>query len=241
MMEEKIKGATKIYYQLLKGGEIKRTLNKELYNLYANNIDVQETLKFMAEESKCDLLLTTDALYMIPRPENDIIGFNYKNDEDFKSVKDETDYYLGLYIITVIINEFYSSISPMEFISVNELVKKVERRLEAAASKDDAEELENEYKYNIRSLKDAWFAKENIPGDKEERIGKQTWSYQYRYGCVRRMIIFMTNQDLVLYSKEDDEIRPTHKLNDIMNYYFLDNRRKAEIESIFFENIREGL
>jgi hypothetical protein len=238
-MEDKIKGATKIYYQLLKSGEIRRSLNKDLYNLYANYSDVQDTLKYMAEESKCDILLTTDALYMIPKPENDIIGFNYKNDEDFKSVKDETDYYLGLYIITVIFNEFFNTISPMEFISVDELVKKVEKRLETAALKDDVEEIENEYKYNIRNLKDAWFAKENIPGDKDERLGKQTWSYQYRYGCVRKMIIFLSNQDLVLYSKEDDEIRPTQKLNDLMNYYFLDNRRKAEIESIFFEGAKE--
>jgi hypothetical protein len=237
-MEDKIKGATKIYYQLLKSGEIRRSLNKDLYNLYANYSDVQDTLKYMAEESKCDLLLTTDALYMIPKPENDIIGFNYKNDEDFKSVKDETDYYLGLYIITVIFNEFFNTISPMEFISVDELVKKVEKRMEAAALKDDVEEIENEFKYNIRNLKDAWFAKENIPGDKDERLGKQTWSYQYRYGCVRKMIIFLTNQGLVLYSKEDDEIRPTQKLNDLMNYYFLDNRRKAEIESIFFEGAK---
>jgi hypothetical protein len=238
-MEDKIKGATKIYYQLLKSGEIRRSLNKDLYNLYANYSDVQDTLKYMAEESKCDILLTTDALYMIPKPENDIIGFNYKNDEDFKSVKDETDYYLGLYIITVIFNEFFNTISPMEFISVDELVKKVEKRLEAAALKDDVEEIENEFKYNIRNLKDAWFAKENIPGDKDERLGKQTWSYQYRYGCVRKMVIFLTNQGLVLYSKEDDEIRPTQKLNDLMNYYFLDNRRKAEIESIFFQGAKE--
>jgi hypothetical protein len=127
----------------------------------------------------------------------------------------------------------------MEFISVDELVKKVEKRLEAAALKDDVEEIENEFKYNIRNLKDAWFAKENIPGDKDERLGKQTWSYQYRYGCVRKMVIFLTNQGLVLYSKEDDEIRPTQKLNDLMNYYFLDNRRKAEIESIFFQGAKE--
>ena len=233
-MEDKIKGATKIYYQLLKNGEIRRGFNKELYNLYANYSDIQETLKYMAEESKCDILLTTDALYMIPKPENDIIGFNYRNDEDLKNVKDESDYYLGLYIITVIFNEFFNAIAPMEFMSIDELVKKVENRLVAASNKEDVKKLESESRYNILSLKEAWFAKENLPGDKEEKIGKLTWSYQYRYGCARRIIIFLTNQGLVIYSKEDDEIRPTEKLNDLMNYYFLDNKRKAEIENIFF-------
>jgi hypothetical protein len=233
-VEDKIRSATKIYYQLLKSGELKRSYNKELYNEYVGSGEVQETLKYMAEESKCDILCVGDVLYMIPRPDNDIIGFNYKNDEDFKGVKDEADYYLSLYIVTAIFNEFFNSIAPMEFISIDELVKKVESRLLAASAREDVKELEGEYRYNIIALKDSWLAKENIPGDKDERAAKLTWSNQYRYGCIRRVAIFLANQGLVIYSKEDDEVRPTQKLNDLMNYYFLDNKRKSEIEAIFF-------
>lgn len=231
-----VRKATRIYFALLKNGEIRKSQERELFNLYHSSLGVQEMLKAMIEESKCDILTTLEAIYLIPKPENNIIGFNYKDDEELKNIEDNMDYYINLYIITFIFNEFYNLSQPVEFISVDQLVKRITKRLDIAAEKENIKEIENEIKFNITELRDAWRGKKEVPEDKEAEEGKFTRSLKCRYGCVRKAIVFLKNQGLILYHKEDDEIRPTEKLNDLMNKFFLLNERKLEVESILYGN-----
>lgn len=232
----KIKEAMKIYFALLRNGEIRKTQERELFNLYHSSIDIQEVLNMMVEESECEILITLEAVYLIPKPENRIIGFNYKDNEELKNIDNLMDYYMGLYIITFILNEFFNSIDSVEFISVDRLVKGITKRLDIAAEKDNIKEIEQDIKVNITELRDAWRAKKEVPEDKNAEEGKMTKSMKCRYGCVRKMIVFLRDQGLILYHKEDDEIRPTEKLNDLMNNFFLLNERKCEVESVLYGN-----
>ena len=229
-----LKDAIKIYYALLRKGEINNIRDKEIFNLYINDEKIKETLETIVDDTHYDLVVRAENIYMIPRLTNETVVFSVKKDLLIngvgKKVDKQLDYYLSLYLMSSIFNEFFHKISPSKFLSVDKIIEKTTERLTRAANQEDVDEKELEIGYRILDLQKNWTVREyKISEDAEENI-----NFKSQYGCVRKVIKYLSDAKLVEYWTTEKEITPTKKLKDLMNYYFLDNRRKEMVERILF-------
>ena len=56
-----------------------------------------------------------------------------------------------------------------------------------------------------------------------------------KYAVVRRICKLLENEKLIYLIDEDNEIRTTRRLDDIMSYYYLNDSRLDEINKIFLQ------
>jgi len=233
-----LKDAIKIYYTLLQKGKITNTRDKEIFNLYINHESIKETVDAIADGTHYDLVIRAETIYMIPRLTNETVIFSVENDILIKGIgkkaDKQLDYYLSLYLMSVIFNEFFHKIAPLKFLPVDKIIEKATDRLTRAANQEDIEEKEHEIGYRVLDLEKNWSVREYKKNDDTE----ENINFKSQYGCVRKVIKYLDDAKLVEYWVAEKEIRPTDKLKDLMNYYFLDHKRKEVVEKILF-NIGE--
>lgn len=139
MNELNLEKAMRIYYFLLKEGELTFENNRDLYLDYSDS-EVRELLDIMARESNVTIEKFNQVVYLIPDEENDVIGIR---DMDLQKVISydarKIDFYLSQYIIIIIITVFFSRkgsfVKSRDFIRVSELEEVVTSRLRYANSK----------------------------------------------------------------------------------------------------------
>jgi hypothetical protein len=137
--ELNLEKAMRIYYFLLKEGELTFENNRDLYLDYSDS-EVRELLDIMARESNVTIEKFNQVVYLIPDEENDVIGIR---DMDLQKVISydarKIDFYLSQYIIIIIITVFFSRkgsfVKSRDFIRVSELEEVVTSRLRYANSK----------------------------------------------------------------------------------------------------------
>ena len=125
MDKTNIEKAMRIYYFLLKQGELTFDSNRELYLDYSDS-EVREILEVMADESSVTIEKYNQVIYLIPDEENDVIGIK---DMDLQKVISydarKVDFYLSQYIIITIITVFFggrgSFVKSRDFIRISEL------------------------------------------------------------------------------------------------------------------------
>lgn len=228
--QHQIESAMKIYYYLLKEGELSLEKNKDLYLLYSDD-EIKAIVEVLARESDVIIEKYNQVIYLIPSEENSVLGF--KDSELYaiaSSANDrETTKYLSLYIIALIITLFYcgkgNRIKSRDFMSVSEVVSKVSERLGYAFSRADIEEIQEDAKYNIVSIYHYWNALRD--DDDNPNIRKS------RYGYVRRVCSFLDKQNLLQYDAKEEDIRPTPRLTHLMSYSFLNKDRQEIINKLF--------
>src|SRR5665647_1641176 len=117
----------RIYYFLLKSGELTFDNNRELYN---------------------------QAIYLIPDEDNDVIGIK---DMDLQKIISydarKVDFYLSQYIIVIIITVFFSGrgsfVKSRDFIRIAELEEIITSRISFAKSKKNIELEQEAAMFNI--------------------------------------------------------------------------------------------
>ena len=141
--ELNLEKAMRIYYFLLKEGELTFDNNRELYLDYSDS-EVRGLLEIMARESEVSIEKYNQVVYLIPHEENDVIGIK---DMDLQKVISydarKIDFYLSQYIIIIIITVFFSGrgsfVRSRDFIRIAELEEVVTSRLGYANSKKNIE------------------------------------------------------------------------------------------------------
>lgn len=99
--------AMRIYYFLLKDGELTFDNNKELYLDYSDS-EVRAVLEIMARESNVTIEKFNQVIYLIPNEENDILGIKEMDLQKIISYDArKIDFYLAQYIIITIILVFF--------------------------------------------------------------------------------------------------------------------------------------
>lgn len=224
------KTAQRIFYNLLKTGELKEKSNKELFLAYMNDDNVRKALDCISEESKVRIKSTGDTIYLIPEIDNDILGFNVNNSKD-KFLLGETykDIYLSYLIMTVIFAEFTNELLPATYIEVPNILDLVSESLERTVLKENIEILEQQSSFNIKQTKELWDSK--LKWDEHDKMGIKSTSLRTQIGCIRKIITFLQKQNLINTIDGEDKIVPTSRFNDLMGF-FKEEERKKEIEEL---------
>lgn len=229
MNETNLEKAMRIYYFLLKVGELSFENNKELYMDYSDS-EVREVLEILARESEVSIERYNQIVYLIPGEENDVIGI--KDMEIQKVISYDArkvDFYLSQYIMTLLIMTFFngkgSFVKSRDFIRIADLEEIVTTRLTYAKSRKNIEQEQEEAKFNIIAMYEQWSALViDEPGRRKTK-----------YGYLRSVSSFLEKQGLLIYDVAEEEVRPTAKFTNLMMYHFLNGERIEMIEKILNE------
>ncbi len=216
----------KIYYFLLKVGELTFENNKELYLYYADG-EIRTMLEVVARESDVTIEKYNQVIYLIPKEENDVIGIK---EMDLQKVINydakKIDFYISQYIITIIITVFFSGkgsyVKSRDFIRVSELEEIITSKLNYVNSKKNVEDLQQEASINITGMFEHWNA---LLIDEQ---GKR----KTKYGYIRSVCGFLAKHDLLIFDLIEDDLRPTNRFTNLITYNFLDSSRLEIIKSI---------
>ena len=216
-----------VFHALMKNGWIDRREDHIIWS-YADDVEIQEELEEFKAVMGIDLFRAGDRLYMIPTQDNDLF---LKNNVDYRrdikadnTVRTRDLYlmnYLSIYLIYLFFNGEGSDPLCREFISKEDFValftdhcKNVEK---TSLEGDDKEQ---DYSDNFRQLASTWLSK--LDGELSSQ------KFDNKYGIVNR-ILNKYKTDELFDVGEDDLIRPTRKMKDLMPY-FLRKDRIIEIQ-----------
>ncbi len=223
MMRESIK----LMRALISKGSISDREDAELFRL-ASLQQVREELEIFSEEWDFRLITTSHNIYIVPLQDNDF--FNVKLSDIRKSVSASArniDAYLQCYIIMVIIWMFYGTKNTgtqyAESLRVRHIVDKLEERFSGQGTMSDIDDMN----INFVKLAEKW---NNSLMDEEGKKSKTEF--------VRTACRFLESQKLIRFYDDGDEIRPTLRLTDLMQNYYLDEKRISDIHRIFEKEVQ---
>lgn len=232
---DKIKTALKIFRILVEQGELARGDYGDLFVEYLDS-EVQSILNSFEEEMDCTIKKIGNTLYLLPNYDNSILGFRNKEWREWLgSTATNVDAYLAYYITIFILFKFYGGKNKnpkkLEFLRLVNLIEDLDKRFEGILQEEETEVQKTEEDLGLNLLKIARFWREKIADEENKKKTK--------YAVVRRICKLLENEKLIYLIDEDNEIRTTRKLDDIMTYYYLNDSRIEEINSIFLQEGEE--
>jgi hypothetical protein len=222
-----IKMALRLYNFLQQHGELTIDQDKELYNSFNEN-NIRDILIEIGEEVEVHIKKYDDTIYIIPYVDNEFLG--YKRAELKREIFGRTDirnieYFLSMYIIIVLISEFYSggssNVPIRDLVDIGEIDERLTDKLEFLQKKDN-KQLEDETSLAISDIAKYWFTL--INEDDSAKIRTRRW---YIYQVCK----FLKNENLVNI-QDETVIIPTNKMKRLVSNYFLDYERLSEINRI---------
>ncbi len=226
-----VKTAVKIFKILLENGQLDREEYSDLFIEYLNS-EVQEILNNFEEEMDCKIIRVNNTIYLLPDYDNGLLGFKNKDFREWIGSNSRlSDVYLSYYITMFLLFKFYGGKNKnpkqREFMRVNTLIDELDNRFEDILKQNQEHVIakEEELSINLISIAEAWSQK--ISFDDNKRTTK--------FGTVLRICSLLEQEKLIRLIEEKKEIRTTRKLDDLMTYYFLNDSRINEINSIFAE------
>lgn len=233
---ENITYSQKIFYYLLCHGALSDgDINAgELYRAYVEREEVMNLVKNQADIADSRIERYGNTIYLMPDIDNKYLGFT-KADlkrEICKSKATDKDYYLSQFVILTLFSEFYdgqgSSSKSREFLKLGELQNIVSQRLKAGIELELEREEEKNNIYsglyeNILDYKSMSEAYESL-----KSVETNTKSKYTKEGFVSVICEFLEKQGLIIFVAEDEIIKATPKLDNIMEYKILnkDNYEK---------------
>lgn len=220
-----------VFHALMKNGWIDRQEDSVIWS-YAEDGEIQEELEAFRDVMGIDFFRAGDRLYLIPTQENDLF---LKNNVDYRrdikadnSVRTRDLYllnYLSIYLLYLFFGGEGNDPQCREFISKEDFITKFTEHC-ALVEQSSLDGEEKDYSENFQKLAAAWCNK--VTGD----LASQ--KFDQKYGLLNR-VLGKYKADELFSVGEDDLIRPTRKLKDLMPY-FLRKERVSEIQNW----IREG-
>jgi hypothetical protein len=228
---DKVTTALKIFRILVEQGELGREDYGDLFVEYLDS-EVQSILNNFEEEMDCTIKKIGNTLYLLPNYDNSILGFRNKEWREWLgSTATNVDVYLAYYITMFILFKFYSGKNKnpkkLEFLRLVNLIDDLDKRFDAILQKEEAEVQKTEEEQGLNLLKIARYWREKVADEENKKKTK--------YAVVRRICKLLENEKLIYLIDDDNEIRTTRKLDDIMTYYYLNDSRIEEINTIFSE------
>lgn len=230
---EEIKISNKIFYYLLKHGELKEYV-EELYKSYSENENVTELVKELGEASECYVKKYGGIVYLIPKEDNDFIGYSKGELKKTlcKSGANDKDYYLSQFVILTLLVEFYNSQSvtskSREYIKVGEFLNIITDRLKDGIDRA-ADNTEGGIAFeNILERFEALKSSDN------KSTAKTT-----KEGFINTILDFLDKQGLIYYIKGDDMIKTTKKLDSFMDWNLLNKNNYYRVLKALGEEVNE--
>ena len=217
-----------VFHALMKRGWIDRREDHIIWS-YADDVEIQEELEEFKAVMGIDLFRASDRLYMIPTQDNDLFlknNVDYRRDIKADNTVRTRDLYLMNYLSIYLIYLFFSGegSDPLcrEFISKEDFVSLFTEHCKSVEKTSlEGDDKEQDYSDNFRQLASTWLSK--LDGELSSQ------KFDNKYGIVNR-ILNKYKSDELFDVGEDDLIRPTRKMKDLMPY-FLRKDRIIEIQN----------
>lgn len=221
---ESIKLSQNIFYYLLCNSELAEEKEPELYKAYVENEEVMNLVKSQGEIADCMVERYGSVIYIIPNVSNHYLGFS-KADlkrELCKSNGTDKDYYLSQFVILTLLAEFYDGqgarCKSRDFIKAGELQNIVSERLKMGI--DGEAEIEKTG-LDYQSMSEVF---ESLKSDDKKSRKKTT-----KEGFLNTIMDFLEKQGLIIYIQEDEMIKTTRKLDNIMEWKLLNKNNYERI------------
>ena len=223
---EEIVESQKIFYHLLQYGKLEEQDEKEMFRSYVENDRVMYLVKSQGEMAKSQIERYGNVIYLIPDADNTFLGFTKTELKNklCKSNATEKDFYLVQFIILTLLASFYDGqggrCKSRDMIKMGVLQNEVSDRLREGAEKEEEQEdlgvdMAGREKsvLDYRSMRQAF---ESLKSGEKDRKSKTT-----KEGVMNSVLSFLEEQGLILYIREDEIIKTTDKLDNLMEMKIL--------------------
>lgn len=227
-----IRLSQQIFYYLLEHHELREEEEQRLYRAYTEEEQVQNLVKSQAEEAASTVERYGDVIYLIPREENVFLGFSKAKLKEVlcKSTGTDKDFYLSQFVILTLLVEFFdgqgSSSKSREYIRVGELQNSISERLKEGVE-NTSEEEEEQKGIAFRNMLEAY---EALRSDDKGSKAKTT-----KEGFLHAIFVFLEKQGLIDYVMEDEMIKTTKKLDNLMDWNLLNQNNYQRIRKVLGE------
>lgn len=226
---ESITYSQRIFYHLLCHGSLSDsdTGVKELYRSYVEHEEIMNLVKNQAEIAECRVERYGSTIYLMPDIDNKYLGFTKADlkKEICKPGATDRDYYLSQFVILTLLVEFYdgqgSRSKSREFLKLGELQNIVSERLKAGLAREQEREKSDEDILDYKSMSEAYEALKSVEAGSRSKYTKE--------GFVSIICNFLDRQGLIIFVPEDEMIKTTPKLDNIMEYKILSKDNYANI------------
>ena len=227
-----IRRSQQLFYYLLEHHELREEEEQRLFRDYVEDEQIQNLVKSQAEEAVCTVERYGNTIYLIPKEENVFLGFSKAKLKETlcKSAGTDKDFYLSQFVILTLLVEFYdgqgSSSKSREYIRVGELQNCISERLKEGVA-NTTEEDEEKQGIAFRNMLEAY---EALKSDDKGHKAKTT-----KEGFLHAIFKFLEKQHLIDYVEEDEMIKTTIKLDNLMDWNLLNQNNFKRIRKVLGE------
>ncbi len=230
---EEIRQSQEIFYYLLEHHELQEEEEQTLYRAYAERETVQSLVKSQGEIAMCNIERYGNVIYLIPKEENNFLGFSIPQLKAVlcKSNGTDKDYYLSQFVILTLLVEFFdgqgSSSKSREYMRVGELQNCISQRLKEGVQ-NLSEEEEEQKGIAFSNMMEAY---EALRSDEKSTRARTT-----KEGFLYHILMFLQKQGLIEYVEQDEMIKTTRKLDSFMDWNLLNQNNYQRILKVLGEN-----
>ena len=218
-----------IFYYLLEHHELREEEEQRLYRAYTEEEAVQNLVKSQAEEALSTVERYGNVIYLIPKEENVFLGFSKAKLKEMlcKSTGTDKDFYLSQFVILTLLVELYdgqgSSSRSRDFMKVGELQNILSERLKEGVEHTSEEE-EEQKGIAFRNMQEVYEALRSDDKGSKARTTKE--------GFLHAIFVFLEKQGLIDYIEQDEMIKTTKKLDNLMDWNILNQNNYQRIRKV---------
>lgn len=226
---DEIRVGQEIFYYLLEHHELREEGNAGLYRAYTQEESVQNLVKSQGDAADCDIERYGNVIYMIPRENNNFLGFSKAQLKTAvcRSNATDKDYYLSQFVILTLLVEFFdgqgSSSKSREYMRVGELQNCISNRLKEGAQSMGPEE-EASMGIAFSNMLEAYEALRSEEKGSRARTTKE--------GFLHHLLTFLQKQGLIEYVEEDEMVKTTKKLDSFMDWNLLNQNHFRRVKRV---------
>lgn len=224
-----IRLSQQIFYYLLEHHELKEEEEQRLYRAYTEEEAIQNLVKSQAEEAISSVERYGNVIYLIPKEENVFLGFSKARLKEIlcKSGGTDKDFYLSQFVILTLLVELYdgqgSSSKSRDYIKIGELQNCLSERLKEGVENTPEEE-EEQKGIAFRNMLEAYEALRSDEKGSKARTTKE--------GFLHTIFVFLEKQGLIEYIEQDEMIKTTKKLDNLMDWNILNQNNYQRIRKV---------
>lgn len=224
-----IRLSQQIFYYLLEHHELREEEEQRLYRAYTEEEAIQNLVKSQAEEAVSSVERYGNVIYLIPKEENTFLGFSKAalKERLCKSTGTDKDFYLSQFVILTLLVELYdgqgSSSKSRDYIRIGELQNCLSERLKEGVENTPEEEEERKG-IAFRNMLEAYEALRSDDKGSKARTTKE--------GFLHTIFVFLEKQGLIEYIEQDEMIKTTKKLDNLMDWNILNQNNYQRIRKV---------
>lgn len=229
---EEINVSQRIFYRLLQNSEISEEYDPELFKAYAENEEIQNLVKSQAEIAGSSVEKYGDVIYLLPDEDNTFLGYskNKLKETLCKSNATDKDFYLSQFVIITFLVEMYDgqgiTSKSRDEIRVGMLQNIISERLKSGVDRY-SEDDESRQGIAYRNMQEAY---ESLKSDDKGSRARTT-----KEGFLYNILIFLEKQGLIDYIQEDETVKTTKKLDNLMDYNLLNKNNYQRVRRVLKE------